>query len=438
LAHGTVRDHSQRHWVGARFCAHLLARAARKPRMSSGRLLMGQGSEETWLDTSIGSPLSWAGLTAMLVLFAVFDLCCLAPRPTDGKADSNSFTTRTAICHTVFWFFVGLAVNGGIWIAYGTDMAIVWFNGYILEYMLSMDNVFFFHVVFTSYATPPSQTYKALFLGIMGAAVLRLLFYLVGTEFFRLAYFVQIIFGLFIIYSAYKTVTSDEEDENPQDNRCVQCMTRHLPLADRYDDNGALFTRCTQASQPSAEVIGAQLEEGHDLSGTSTASGPGPIRGSMLFLVVLVLQVIDLVFAVDSVTAKIAAYDSVFLNFSSSAFSMLCLRSMYFVLAQLMKYFRFLKYGVGAILFFIGVNCVISHWVEIPNFVILSLLTGIFALSLVCSALFPEPTYETMEDDPIPGDAIEGELGQPGDCNLDDCDIDECILDLNGQGLVKT
>merc|ERR1719453_2229451 len=112
-------------------------------------------------------------------------------------------------------------------------------------------------------------------------------------------------------------------------------------------------------------------------SGTSAAGRETRLRGTMLLLVVVVLQVVDLLFAVDSVTAKISEYDNTFLNFSSSAFAMLCLRSMYFVLTRLLKYFRFLQYGVASILALIGVKLMVSKWVEIESFYSLVTICGI-------------------------------------------------------------
>ena len=141
----------------------------------------------------------------------------------------------------MFWFCIGLAYNLIILLLFDMDIAIVWFNGYILEYTLSVDNVFFFHVVFQAYSTPNEQTYRALFFGIVGAGVLRLLFYVVGSSFFRLAWVVQIVFGFILVWSAYKTAGTDDDDDDPRENRIVQMMTKCLPFSDRYDEDGRLF-----------------------------------------------------------------------------------------------------------------------------------------------------------------------------------------------------
>jgi len=122
---------------------------------------------------------------------------------------------------------------------------------------------------------------------------------------------------------------------------------------------------------------------------------------TLLLLVVVVLQVVDLIFAVDSVTAKIAEYDNTFLNFSSSAFAMLCLRSMYFVLMRLLRYFRFLKYGVALVLALIGLKLIVSKWVEVESLYSLAGICIVFFFSMVVSILFPEAeNYEEQDDEP--------------------------------------
>mmetsp|Transcript_10767 Transcript_10767/g.28614 ORF Transcript_10767/g.28614 Transcript_10767/m.28614 type:complete len:383 (-) Transcript_10767:140-1288(-) len=357
-----------------------------------------------------GSSWPWAIFWLAFLGLAAFDLLCLAPRSKGGaqSASPNSDSTesgRLAILHVLFWFCIGLVFNLGILLTLGSDAAIVWFDGYILEYLLSMDNLFFFHVVFTTYATPPSQVYKALFLGIVGAVVLRLFFYVFGGDIFRAAFAAQVFFALVLIYSGYKTAFSDDDDDDPRQNRCVLFVTRCLPLTDSYDDDGALFMRVavrddrkkTTGHSVEPSVFGRvdtelDAESPASSAGANGAAGVKTVwRGTLLLLVVVVLQVVDVLFAVDSVTAKIAEHDSTFINFSSSAFAMLCLRSMYFVLTRLLRYFRFMKYGVAAILVLIGVKLIINPWFHMGEFYSLVIICSAFAVSVVVSVMFPEP-----------------------------------------------
>jgi len=308
----------------------------------------------------------WLVFIVVILGLLSFDMLCLA------RAE---MTVRMAMAQTGFWFVVGLAFNLLVYALDGPDVAVVWFDGYILEYMLSVDNVFFFHVVFKAYSTPESQTYKALYFGVVGAALLRLVFYFVGSEFFRLAWVVQVFFGLVLLYTAYKTVASDdEEDEDPRENRMVKLMVKYLPFSDSYDDAGKL-------------IVKEETE-----NGVAT-------RGTMLLQVVCVLQVVDLIFAVDSVTAKISEYDDIFVNFSSSAFAMLCLRSCYYIVAYFITIFKLLKYGVGVILAFIGVKLIVGKWVELPATLSCAVIVLIFAVSIAASVYYARTHPEEGDND---------------------------------------
>jgi len=377
------------------------------------------------------SLLSWAAFSVIFFGLAAFDLCFLAPR---RGASGNQGRETQAYLHCVFWFVVGLAFNAGVWMTFGRASALAWFDGYILEYLLSMDNVFFFHVVFTAYATPADQVYKALFLGILGAVLLRLGFYWVGATFFHLAWVVQLLFGAVLVWSGYQTaVSGDDEDEDPRQNLSVRLITRCLPVTDAYDPSGALLTwrsgekagdgEASETTASGGESVGswasvaspqssaaeaqadtetdagdAELEDGTRAAGAAEGGAAARSsscrccawRGTLLLLVVVVLQVVDVLFAVDSVTAKLAEHDGVFVNFSSSAFAMLCLRSLYFVLARLLRYFRFLKYGVACILVLIGVKLAVSHWVALPETASLAVICGVFLVSISLSAVLPE------------------------------------------------
>jgi tellurite resistance protein TerC len=184
---------------------------------------------------------------------------------------------------------------------------------------------------------------------------------------------VQIVFGFVLVWSAYKTAATDDDDEDPRENRVVQLMTKCLPFSDQYDEGGRLFI--------------VEEDGGRDALGKPSEQPVGRTKGSLLLLVVLVLQVVDLLFAVDSVTAKISQYDDIFINFSSSAFAMLCLRSCYYVIRDMVDLFKYLRYGVAAILFFIGVKLMIAHWIEIASgislMVILLALVGTVVFSYV-------------------------------------------------------
>jgi len=382
--------------------------------------------------------LAWILFVVVFIGLAAFDMKYLAPmsKIREGQEEGH-ISARVAGQHVVFWFFIGIGFNILMWGFMGVEVAIVWFNGYLLEFLLSMDNVFFFHVVFQAYSTPPKDLYKALFLGILGAVILRLLFYVVGARFFRAAFLVQFAFGLVLVWSGYKTATTDEDDDDPREMGCVKLMTRLLPIVDQYEKDGNLWVLVPKGSTSLPAEVAATTIGAADASGgtgdpehqapdrfgtTGEQTGETQWRGTMLLLVVCVLQVIDVLFAVDSVTAKIAEYDSTFINFTSSAFAMLCLRSLYFVFTKLLKYFHYLKYGVAVILVLIGIKLMITPWVQVPEEASMLIICCFFGMSILVSALRPpeeedEEAYNDL-DEPrtvnevmaAPGNAPGGEM----------------------------
>mmetsp|Transcript_44053 Transcript_44053/g.101652 ORF Transcript_44053/g.101652 Transcript_44053/m.101652 type:complete len:450 (+) Transcript_44053:119-1468(+) len=364
---------------------------------------------------------AWLWFWFSFILLAALDFFCMAPKK------SQLIPGRIAVAHCFFWFTVGLGFNVLIVHLYDWEVGVTWFNGYVLEYLLSLDNVFFFHVVFQTYATPETQIYKALYFGILGAVMLRLLFYVAGTEIFRMWWPIQLLFGGILIWSGYKTAFGDEEEEDPKDNVCVRLVTTHLPFAEVYDDGGLLLMDqlavANAASQHNGAVVGEPIgctdsqdlqdvgEPKHSNNGTplerqSRRACCGGRLGSMLLLVVIVLWMLDLVFAVDSVTAKIATFDNVFINFSSSAFAMLCLRALYFVLIELMSLFWALKYGVALILVLVGVKVSIGHWIEIEELYATASILAIFAISMVVSLLVEEPSNGDDDEGKEPDRAL--------------------------------
>ncbi|KAF4710711.1 hypothetical protein FOZ63_003124, partial [Perkinsus olseni] len=297
---------------------------------------------------------------------------------------------RRAMVYCITYLACGLLFNVVVYLLYGYDSeaAFGWFSGYVLEYMLSMDNVFFFQVVFKYYRTPKSQVNRALFYGIAMAAGLRLLFFflgkhspsssllmiayysterslghchqqLSGTTFFKLIFFTRYIFGLILIWSGYKTATgTDDQDSGDPNNACAQCIASRLRLFNAYSSDGAFFIKvprdtfgpppdCDQSQliyDTNSTAATARLSP-NSSSDASPHHQPLVYKATLLLMVVIVLGVVDVLFAVDSVTAKISQYDDMFINFSSSIFAMLTLRSLYFLVMYLSDLFVLMKYG---------------------------------------------------------------------------------------------
>ena len=303
------------------------------------------------------------------VVFLGTGLCCLLL--------DNVFLRTSKLKHqdamklVGFWVLVGLGFSVFVFISCGRESGVAYLSGYVLEFMLSMDNLFFFQAIFKLYRTPLDQRDKALFFGIAFAAFLRLIFFLVGTELFAWTKTVRYVFGAVILYSAYVVAfeTSDVDDsQQPSANPVMKVLERFVPFVAYYGSAGEF-------------VI---------------SDSTGRRRATMLLMVVLFLGLVDVIIAVDAVAAKISQYNDIFVNFSSSFFAMLCLRALYFVIEYLSDMFSLLNYGLALILCYVGIRLILESFVAIPGFVslliIITCFFGSIAASYVRSAYFPVRT----------------------------------------------
>lgn len=363
----------------------------------------------------------WAVFAASLPVLLLLDLACLGER----RRDEVSMTTASKQCG--FWIATGLGFNAFVWCYLGADEGISWLSGYVLEYMLSIDNLFCFHLIFMTYRTPKDQTHRALVCGIGGAVVLRFLLFAMGAGMFNMTRIFHWIFGFILLYSGIKVMSISEETETDhKQNWAVRQIARVLPVYDGYAPNAAFLIH------PGAEIAAAGQEEvpqlqadcsslalrgetardvelqappGCGLSDASPQSRglPGArqcqVKVTLLFLVVITLWAVDLIFALDSVTAKVSMVSQfenqidLVLNFTSSAFTMLTLRSLYFLLASLVHIFRLIKYSVGLILILIGLRLMLSTYIEVSEGIFCGVMLAVFAISILASMVVPLPEH---------------------------------------------
>jgi len=374
--------------------------------------------------------LAWVTFSTVFTALIVLDNIVMNRNP-------KSMTMMFAVVYTLFWVACACAFCGWVYWYYSPSSAFMWMSGYLLEWMLSFDNLFVFHLIFNVYGTPDHLKHKALFLGICGAVFFRVIFIFVGEYLMHAMFFMHFVFGGFLIYTGVKTMMVDDEDEDPSQHPMVQWLQRRVPFVSMYDRSGAFFVRVPVNEHGQAvEVPGMERPmdggEAAALTPSTAASnndlspdkkgGYGTVdfqtlsakyaqkdvqrsqlRATMLLLVVFCLEISDLLFAVDSVSAIVAQVNDLFLAYTSAVFAMLGLRATFFIIDVLAQMFELLKYGVGIVLVFIGVKLCIGRYYHVPPSIVCGVLFTAIGGSMLASWIkdkyFPDDEEEGDEED---------------------------------------
>ncbi len=263
------------------------------------------------------------------------------------------------------WVSLALVFGGAIWLFEGPQHALAFYTGYVLEYSLSIDNMFVFILIFSYFAIPHDLQPKALLWGILGAVALRFVFIFVGVQLISLFSWTIYVFGVLLIFTAVKMLLQKEDDEfDPSNSLPLKVLKKFMPL--KTDYHGENFF----------------IKEGVKWFATP------------LFAAVLVIEMSDLIFAVDSIPAVLSITQDTFLVYSSNIFAIIGLRSLYFLLSGMAGKFPYLKYGISVILFFVGIKMLLSHHVKIPILASLGIIVGVLFLSIIAGKLFPQAPKE--------------------------------------------
>jgi tellurite resistance protein TerC len=244
----------------------------------------------------------------------------------------------------------------------GQQIALEFVTGYILEVSLSVDNLFIFLLIFNFFAVPDQQQHRVLFWGVIGALVLRGIFIGAGVGLISRFHWVLYVFGVLLILSGIRFCLTGQHKIDPAANPLVRAFRRFIPVTKDYQ-GGKFFVR--------------NLQDNSRLYATP------------LLIVLLVIETTDVLFAVDSIPAVLAITLNAFIVYTSNVFAILGLRSMYFAVSRLMKVFRFLHYGLAAVLMMVGVKMVISEYFRIPTAVMLGAVASVILISIAISMAFP-------------------------------------------------
>ena len=299
---------------------------------------------------TIGSPLFWLGFTVFVLFMLALDLGVF-------HRTAHDVSSREALGWVLTWVSLALAFNVLLYFQFGSQRALEFLTGYIIEYSLSMDNIFVFILVFRYFAVPSGAHHRVLFWGILGALVMRAIFILVGTVLLQRFHWVIYIFGAFLVYTGIKMLRGTEVEVRPERNPAVRLFQKYIPMSNQYA--GASFW----------------VRQG------------GRSYATPLMLVLVVVEATDLVFAVDSIPAIFAVTLDPFIVYTSNVFAILGLRSLYFLLAAAMKKFHYLSLGLGLVLSFVGVKMLVSGIYPIPISVSLAVVAAILGAAVGASLL---------------------------------------------------
>src|SRR5512147_1278257 len=295
----------------------------------------------------------WVGFNVFILVMLVLDLGVFHRK-------SHVVSLQESLAWTAVWVVLALAFNAGVWHYAGAQKALEFFTGYVIEKSLSVDNVFVFALLFSYFAVPAKYQHKVLFWGILGALVMRAIMIALGAALIAKFTWIIYVFGAFLILTGIKMVVKREEEIHPERNPVVRWFKKLMPVTADYRED-RFFVR----------------ENGIRMA-------------TPLFLVLLLVEFSDLIFAVDSIPAIFAVTTDPFIVYTSNVFAILGLRSLYFALAGVMDKFHYLKIGLGAVLTFVGVKMLLAHTAyKIDTLVSLGVIACILAVSVFLSLLWP-------------------------------------------------
>ncbi len=272
---------------------------------------------------------------------------------------AHKISVKEALLWSSVWITLAMIFNVFVYFEFGKTKALEFLTGYVIEYSLSVDNIFVFILIFTFFSVQPQYQHKILFWGILGALVMRGIFIFAGIALITKFHWIVIIFGGFLIFSGFKMLFQKEEvSVEPEKNKIVKLFRKFLPVTETLHGN-SLFIKQNKK-----------------------------LYATPLFLVLLVIESSDLIFAVDSIPAVLAISKSTFIVYTSNIFAILGLRSLYFAVSGIMGYFRYLKVGLAIVLSFVGFKMLASYiHFEIPIFLSLAIIISILLISILASVI---------------------------------------------------
>ncbi|HBY9491000.1 TPA: TerC family protein [Klebsiella pneumoniae] len=307
---------------------------------------------------TVGTPLLWGGFAVVVAIMLAIDLLL------QGRRGSHSMTMKQAAGWSILWVTLSLLFNAAFWWylvqtqgrAVADPQALAFLTGYLIEKALAVDNVFVWLMLFSYFAVPPALQRRVLVYGVLGAIVLRTIMIFAGSWLISQFDWLLYVFGAFLLFTGVKMALAKEDDSGIGDKPLVRWIRSHLRMTDKIESE-RFFTRKN-----------------------------GVLFATPLLLVLILVELSDVIFAVDSIPAIFAVTTDPFIVLTSNLFAILGLRAMYFLLAGVAERFSILKYGLSVILVFIGVKMLIVDFYHIPVAISLGVVGGILAVTLLINA----------------------------------------------------
>jgi tellurite resistance protein TerC len=299
------------------------------------------------------------------VIFNIFVVAMLALDLGVFHRTAHVIRIREALSWCALWMTLALLFNLGIYFWHGSEPALEFLTGYLLEYSLSVDNIFVFLMIFSYFRVPYLHQHKVLFWGILGALIMRALFILTGITLIQKFHWVIYIMGGFLVLTGIKMAMQKDEEINPERNPVLRLFRRLMPVTEDYQGERFFVRRS------------------------------GRLFATPLFIVVLVVETTDVIFAVDSIPAILAITLDPFIVYTSNVFAILGLRALFFALAGIIRLFHYLPYGLALILVFVGIKMLLVDIYKIPIGIALGTVAAVLVSSVIASVVFP-PKPEDM------------------------------------------
>jgi tellurite resistance protein TerC len=312
----------------------------------------------------------WIGFNVLILFLLSLDLFVFNKKP-------HEITTREAAITYVIWVAIALTFGVGVYLIRGAERGLEYFAGYIIEVTLSVDNMFVFVLIFSFFRVPMRYQHRVLFWGIFGALVMRGVMIGAGTLLINRFHWILYVFGAFLVFSGIRMAFHKDDELHPEHNPIIRLVRRLFPVTRDYHAEH-FFVRQEDPATP----------------------GHSRLAATPLFVVLAMVETTDLLFAVDSIPAVFAVTRDPFIVYSSNVFAILGLRALYFILADVIDRFQYLKIGLSVVLVFVGVKMLVADMFKIPIAASLGIIILVLGASVAASFLWPRAPESVQPAEP--------------------------------------